>query len=117
MGPCLFCGAFVCSPDDQELFNRDSKKGHKFREQYMRKFQIKVREGEERERERKRIHSLVCVFGVVYMHVGCMSSTSCTVPILKRNTIATLVAGNKLNIVTVHSGTIDKGEWLQPTSS
>jgi hypothetical protein len=59
MGPCLFCGAFVCSPKDQELFNRDSKKGHKFREQYMRKFQIKVRE---RERERERHQS-----SVVYM--------------------------------------------------
>ena len=54
----------MCTPEDQELFNRDSKKGHKFREQYMRKFQIKVREreggdgeregGGERERERER---------------------------------------------------------------
>ena len=45
----------MCSPEDQELFNRDSKKGHKFREQYMRKFQIKVREGGERERERESV--------------------------------------------------------------
>ena len=51
----------MCTPEDQELFNRDSKKGHKFREQYMKKFQIKVRE---RGRE---IVLMCCTYNRVYV--------------------------------------------------
>ncbi len=71
----------MCSPEDQELFNRDSKKGHKFKEQYVRKFQIKVREkverkggreggrGEGREREHNMQYCCgLCNVGVHQVH-------------------------------------------------
>ena len=41
-GPCLTCGALVCSPEEEELLARQSKKGLKFREKFLKKFQIKV---------------------------------------------------------------------------
>lgn len=40
-GPCLFCGALVCTPEEEELLARDSKKAQKFKDQILKQFQIK----------------------------------------------------------------------------
>lgn len=42
-GLCLFCGTLVCTPEEEEMLTRDSKKGHKMREQLLRQFEMKVR--------------------------------------------------------------------------
>ena len=41
-GPCLFCGSLVCTPEEEELIARDSKKAQKFKEKLVKQFQIKV---------------------------------------------------------------------------
>ncbi|XP_064390454.1 activating signal cointegrator 1-like [Halichondria panicea] len=39
-GPCAFCGALVCTPEEEEVLTRDSKKGQKFRDKFLKQFQI-----------------------------------------------------------------------------
>ena len=41
-GPCVFCGALVCTPEEEEILMRDSKKGQKFRDKFLKQFQIRV---------------------------------------------------------------------------
>lgn len=41
-GPCLFCGAVVCTPEEEEWMDKDSKKSRKLREQFLKKHNIEV---------------------------------------------------------------------------
>ena len=34
-GPCLFCGAIVCTKEEQEVLNRGSKKSEQLRKKLM----------------------------------------------------------------------------------
>ena len=34
-GPCMFCGNLVCSPEEQEIISRESKKSKKLMEQLL----------------------------------------------------------------------------------
>uniref|UniRef100_A0A0B6ZWX8 ASCH domain-containing protein n=2 Tax=Arion vulgaris TaxID=1028688 RepID=A0A0B6ZWX8_9EUPU len=34
-GPCVFCGTLVCTPEDQEIIDRGTKKGEKLRQQLL----------------------------------------------------------------------------------
>lgn len=38
----MFCGALVCTPEEEELLTRESKKGQKFREKILRQYEFKV---------------------------------------------------------------------------
>ena len=42
-GPCLFCGTIICTPEEEEWLVKDSKKGKKFKEQFLKKFNLEVR--------------------------------------------------------------------------
>lgn len=42
-GQCLFCGTLVCTPEEEEILTRDSKKGHKMRDKLLRQLEMKVR--------------------------------------------------------------------------
>ncbi len=42
-GPCLFCGAIVCTREEEELLLKDSKKAKKFKEQFLKKHSMAVR--------------------------------------------------------------------------
>lgn len=39
----MFCGAIVCTPEEEEWLQKDSKKGKKFKEQFLKKFNLVVR--------------------------------------------------------------------------
>ncbi len=41
-GPCVFCDALVCTPEEEEVLRRDSKKAQKFKEKFLKQFQIRV---------------------------------------------------------------------------
>jgi len=34
-GPCMFCGNLVCTPEDQEIINRESKQGRKLKDKLL----------------------------------------------------------------------------------
>ena len=42
VGPCVTCGALVCTPEEQALLSRDSKKASKLRESLMKQYNIQV---------------------------------------------------------------------------
>ena len=62
VGPCVTCGALVCTPEQQALLRRDSKKASKLRESLMRQWDIKVQTVE------GWLSAVVCVCGCVYTH-------------------------------------------------
>ena len=41
-GPCLFCGAVVCTPEEEEWMTKDSRKAKKLREHFLKKHNIEV---------------------------------------------------------------------------
>ena len=41
-GPCMFCGAVVCTAEEEEWLMKDSKKAIKFKEQFLKKHRIEV---------------------------------------------------------------------------
>ena len=43
-GPCLFCGALVLAPEEENWVQKDSKKARKVREQLLKKYGVEVSE-------------------------------------------------------------------------
>ena len=41
-GPCLFCGAVVCTTEEEEWMTKDSRKAKKLREQFFKKHNMQV---------------------------------------------------------------------------
>ena len=74
VGPCVTCGALVCTPEEQALLRRDSKKASKLRESLMRQWDIKVRTVE------GWLSAVVCVCVVVCTHTHTYVHTVETCP-------------------------------------